>query len=70
LPAAHAAPPPLHPAALSGLPPLPPQGGHTEICKVLVGAGADVLQTCCIPATGEVFGPADISLMHFHMATW
>jgi hypothetical protein len=53
---------------------LPPalraQGGHTEVCKALVRAGADVLQQCCIPATGEVFGPADISLMHLHMSAW
>jgi hypothetical protein len=46
------------------------QGGHTKMCELLIKAGADVLQQCCIPATGEVFGPVDIALVHFHMGTW
>lgn len=46
------------------------QQGHYDVCSLLMKAGADILRQCCIPATGEVFGPVDIALVHFHMRTW
>ncbi len=46
------------------------QAGHLEVCQLLMSYGADVLRQCCIPSTGEVFGPADIALVHFHVRVW
>eukprot|EP00877_Chromochloris_zofingiensis_P008449 jgi/Chrzof1/3858/Cz13g11120.t1 len=46
------------------------QQGHHTVCQLLVQNGADVLRQCCIPQTGEVFGAADIALVHFHLKTW
>ncbi|KAF6262839.1 hypothetical protein COO60DRAFT_1458440 [Scenedesmus sp. NREL 46B-D3] len=46
------------------------QAGHKEACGLLVAAGADVLLKCAIPQSGDVFGPADIALMHFNLKTW
>lgn len=46
------------------------QEGHTEVCKLLLDYGADMNQKCCIPSTGEVFGPEDISLIRLHFKTY
>lgn len=46
------------------------QAGHKQACVLLVQAGADVLQTCAVPESGDVFGPADIALVHFNLACW
>lgn len=46
------------------------QQGHLEICKLLLMYGADINQQCCIPMTGDVFGPCDIAMIHFHWRTW
>lgn len=46
------------------------QAGHKDACELLVAAGADVLLKCAIPQSGDVFGPADIALIHFNLKTW
>lgn len=46
------------------------QAGNKEACEMLVAAGADVLRQCSIPESGDVFGPADIALIHFNLKTW
>lgn len=46
------------------------QAGHREACTLLVRAGADVLRTCCVPESGDTFGPADIALVHFNLKAW
>ena len=46
------------------------QEGHTEVCKLLLDHGADMNQKCCIPSTGEVFGPDDIALVRLHLKTY
>ena len=46
------------------------QAGHKQACVLLVQAGADVLRTCAVPESGDVFGPADIALVHFNLASW
>jgi hypothetical protein len=46
------------------------QAGHKQACELLVQAGADVLRTCAVPASGDVFGPADIALVHFNLGSW
>lgn len=46
------------------------QAGHKAACEALVQAGADVLRTCTVPQSGDVFGPADIALVHFNLGTY
>jgi hypothetical protein len=46
------------------------QAGHKDACEMLIAAGADVLLKCAIPQSGDVFGPADIALIHFNLKTW
>lgn len=46
------------------------QAGHKDCCQLLVQHGADVLRQCAIPQSGDVFGPTDIALVHFHFKTW
>lgn len=46
------------------------QAGHKQACVMLVQAGADVLRTCAVPESGDVFGPADIALVHFNISSW
>lgn len=46
------------------------QAGHKQACVLLVQAGADVLRTCAVPESGDVFGPADIALVHFNLGSW
>lgn len=46
------------------------QAGHKQACVLLVQAGADVLRTCSVPQSGDIFGPADIALVHFNLKTW
>jgi hypothetical protein len=46
------------------------QAGYKQACVLLVQAGADVLRTCAIPESGDVFGPADIALVHFNLGSW
>ncbi|KAI8476724.1 MAG: hypothetical protein J3K34DRAFT_516306 [Monoraphidium minutum] len=46
------------------------QAGHTDVCRVLLVAGADVTQQCVLPATNERFGAEDIALVHLHLRTW
>lgn len=46
------------------------QAGHKQACVLLVQAGADVLRTCAVPESGDVFGPADIALVHFNISSW
>jgi hypothetical protein len=46
------------------------QSGHKQACVLLVQAGADVLRTCAVPESGDVFGPADIALVHFNLGSW
>lgn len=46
------------------------QAGHRQACVLLVQAGADVLRTCAVPESGDVFGPADIALVHFNIGAW
>jgi ankyrin repeat protein len=46
------------------------QQGHHVVCQYLLEQGADPLHRCSIPATGEVFGAAEIALIHFHFRTW
>lgn len=60
---------PWPPAACAApLRPVPtPPAPTQDVCKLLVEHGADVLRQCCIPATGEVFGAADIALVHFNL---
>ncbi|KAI8476728.1 MAG: hypothetical protein J3K34DRAFT_400236 [Monoraphidium minutum] len=46
------------------------QMGHYDACKLLLRAGADPLQACTVPATGQSFIAADIAAMHLHLRTW
>lgn len=46
------------------------QAGHKEACELLIAAGADVSVKCAVPESGDVFGPADIALIHFNLKTW